>query len=109
MFSKRNPYVPTLHFNYRYFEIETEPGKYIWWFGGGFDLTPYYGVDEDCKHFHQTAKNALDPFGSDLHPRFKKWCDEYFYLKHRDEPRGIGGVFFDDFNELGFERSFAMS
>ena len=109
VFHPNNPKIPTTHMNVRCF-IAQAPGKEpVWWFGGGFDLTPYYGVDEDCKHFHQTAKDALDPFGDDLYPRFKKWCDEYFYLKHREEPRGIGGVFFDDFNELGFEKSFAMT
>ena len=81
----------------------------VWWFGGGMDLTPYYGDVEDCKHFHQTCKNALDPFDLSLHPKFKQWCDEYFYLKHRDEPRGIGGIFYDDFSALGFEQSFAMT
>jgi len=80
----------------------------IWWFGGGMDLTPYYGFEEDAIHFHRTCKQALDTFGSDLHPRFKQWCDDYFFLRHRNEPRGVGGVFFDDFSELGFESSFAM-
>ena len=108
VFHPRNPKAPTTHMNVRCFIAQAPNQDPVWWFGGGFDLTPYYGVDEDCKHFHQTAKNALDPFGADLYPRFKKWCDEYFYLKHRDEPRGIGGIFFDDFNELGFETSFAM-
>lgn len=108
VFHPRNPKAPTTHMNVRCFIAQAPNQDPVWWFGGGFDLTPYYGVDEDCKHFHQTAKDALDPFGADLYPRFKKWCDEYFYLKHRDEPRGIGGIFFDDFNELGFETSFAM-
>ncbi len=108
VFHPRNPKAPTTHMNVRCFIAQAPNQDPVWWFGGGFDLTPYYGVDEDCKHFHQTAKDALDPFGAELYPRFKKWCDEYFYLKHRDEPRGIGGIFFDDFNELGFERSFAM-
>jgi coproporphyrinogen III oxidase len=108
VFHPRNPKAPTTHMNVRCFIAQAPNQDPVWWFGGGFDLTPYYGVDEDCKHFHQTAKDALDPFGADLYPRFKKWCDEYFYLKHRDEPRGIGGIFFDDFNELGFEKSFAM-
>ena len=108
VFHPRNPKAPTTHMNVRCFIAQAPNQDPVWWFGGGFDLTPYYGVDEDCKHFHQTAKDALDPFGVDLYPRFKKWCDEYFYLKHRDEPRGIGGIFFDDFNELGFEKSFAM-
>jgi len=108
VFHPRNPKAPTTHMNVRCFIAQAPGQEPVWWFGGGFDLTPYYGVDEDCKHFHQTAKDALDPFGAELYPRFKKWCDEYFYLKHRDEPRGIGGIFFDDFNELGFEKSFAM-
>jgi len=99
----RNPYVPTAHMNVRFFCA----GE-IWWFGGGFDLTPYYGFEEDCAHWHRTARAALAPFGDALYPRFKKWCDDYFFLKHRDEPRGIGGIFFDDFNEPGFERSFAL-
>jgi coproporphyrinogen III oxidase len=108
VFHPRNPKAPTTHMNVRCFIAQAPDQDPVWWFGGGFDLTPYYGVDSDCKHFHQTAKDALDPFGAELYPRFKKWCDEYFYLKHRDEPRGIGGIFFDDFNELGFEKSFAM-
>jgi coproporphyrinogen III oxidase len=108
VFHPRNPKAPTTHMNVRCFIAQAPNQDPVWWFGGGFDLTPYYGVDEDCKHFHQTAKDALDPFGADLYPRFKKWCDEYFYLRHRDEPRGIGGIFFDDFNDLGFETSFAM-
>ena len=108
VFHPRNPKAPTTHMNVRCFIAQAPNQEPVWWFGGGFDLTPYYGVDEDCKHFHQTAKDALDPFGAGLYPCFKKWCDEYFYLKHRDEPRGIGGIFFDDFNELGFEKSFAM-
>ena len=104
----RNPYAPTVHMNVRCF-IATKPGEEpVWWFGGGMDLTPYYGYDEDAIHFHRTCKQALDPFGADLYPRFKRWCDEYFYLKHRKEPRGIGGVFFDDFNAAGFDQSFAM-
>src|SRR4026207_938045 len=88
---------------------EQDGAEPVWWFGGGMDLTPYYGFEEDARHFHRTCRDALTPFGSDLHPRFKKWCDEYFYLKHRKEPRGIGGIFFDDFHELGFEQSFAMT
>jgi coproporphyrinogen III oxidase len=87
-------------------KTEEEP---VWWFGGGMDLTPYYGFEEDAVHFHRTCRDALTPFGKDLHPRFKQWCDEYFYLKHRKEPRGVGGIFFDDFNELGFEQSFALT
>ncbi len=110
VFHPRNPLVPTVHMNVRFFvaKASNKTEQDIWWFGGGMDLTPYYGFEEDCAHFHRTNKEALAPFGDDLYPRFKKDCDEYFYLKHRQEPRGIGGVFFDDFNELGFEQSFAM-
>ena len=104
----RNPYVPTVHMNIRFFVAEKENEQPIWWFGGGMDLTPYYGFEEDCAHFHRTNKTALDSFNSTYYPAFKKHCDEYFYLKHRKEPRGIGGIFFDDFNELGFEQSFAL-
>jgi coproporphyrinogen III oxidase len=103
----RNPYVPTVHMNVRFF-IAGEGAASIWWFGGGFDLTPYYGFEEDAVHWHRTAKTACDANSADLYPRFKKWCDDYFYLKHRNEPRGIGGIFFDDFNAPGFERSFAL-
>jgi coproporphyrinogen III oxidase len=139
VFHPRNPYVPTVHMNVRFFLARSHPSAQrsdhhpsplgegqggvgepdgshhasarsadAWWFGGGMDLTPYYATEEDARHFHATCKQALDPFGGALHPRFKQWCDEYFFLKHRNEPRGIGGVFFDDFNELGFERSFAL-
>lgn len=104
----RNPYVPTSHANVRIFVAEKPGEEPVWWFGGGFDMTPYYGFKEDCIHWHQTAKAACDPFGSDVYARYKKWCDEYFYLKHRDEPRGIGGLFYDDLNEWGFEQSFAF-
>ncbi len=104
----RNPFVPTSHANVRLFVAEKAGQPPVWWFGGGYDLTPYYGFEEDCVHWHQTAKNACQPFGEDLYPKFKKWCDDYFYLPHRQEPRGIGGLFFDDFNELGFSRSFAL-
>jgi coproporphyrinogen III oxidase len=104
----RNPYVPTVHMNVRFFIAEKEGEAPIWWFGGGMDLTPYYGFTEDCEHFHRTNKSALDVFSTTYYPQFKKECDEYFYLKHRKEPRGIGGIFFDDFNELGFERSFEL-
>ena len=131
----RNPYVPTAHMNVRFFiagggnpEVERvvpnalsesarqssalgttrSTSQPTWWFGGGFDLTPYYGFEDDAVHWHRTARDALAPFGDALHPRFKKWCDDYFFLKHRNEPRGIGGLFFDDFNELGFEQSFAL-
>jgi coproporphyrinogen III oxidase len=103
-----NPYVPTSHANVRFFVAEKQDAEPVWWFGGGFDLTPYYGFEEDAVHWHLTAKQACQPFGETIYPRFKKWCDDYFFLKHRNEPRGIGGLFFDDFNELGFERSFAL-
>ncbi|HTN49206.1 MAG TPA: oxygen-dependent coproporphyrinogen oxidase [Burkholderiaceae bacterium] len=141
VFHPRNPYVPTVHMNVRFFiahpasgaarsshhlsplgegaggvgepdvaasAADHQTGKPVWWFGGGMDLTPYYATEDDARHFHATCKRALAPFGADKHPRFKKWCDEYFYIKHRNEPRGIGGVFFDDFNELDFDSSFAM-
>lgn len=104
----RNPYVPTSHANVRFFIAEKEGEPPVWWFGGGFDLTPYYGFDEDCVHWHKTAEQACAPFGEDIYPRFKQWCDDYFYLKHRDEPRGVGGLFFDDLNEQGFDDSFAL-
>jgi coproporphyrinogen III oxidase len=100
----RNPYAPTCHANFRFFEA----GAGIWWFGGGFDLTPCYGFEEDCLHWHRTARDAVAPFGADLYPRFKGACDEYFDLPHRGEPRGIGGLFYDDFDEGGFERCFAL-
>ncbi|MCR6657387.1 MAG: oxygen-dependent coproporphyrinogen oxidase [Opitutus sp.] len=103
-----NPHVPTSHANVRFFIADADGPNPIWWFGGGFDLTPYYGVEEDCVHWHRTAQAAVAPFGDALYPRFKRTCDEYFFLKHRGEPRGIGGLFFDDFNELGFEKSFAL-
>ncbi|MEO7559891.1 MAG: coproporphyrinogen III oxidase, partial [Nitrosospira sp.] len=99
----RNPYAPTVHLNVRYLEAHKEGAEPVWWFGGGMDLTPYYGFEEDAIHFHQTCKDALQPFGGDHHPRFKKWCDEYFYLKHRKEPRGIGGIFFDDLGKPDFD------
>lgn len=99
----RNPYVPTSHANVRFFSSGD-----TWWFGGGYDLTPYYGFEADAVHWHQTARDATSSFGQELYPRFKRQCDDYFFLKHRNEPRGIGGLFFDDFNELGFERSFAL-
>ncbi len=104
----RNPFVPTTHLNVRFFLAEETAGPALapgWWFGGGFDLTPCYGFDEDCRHWHRTAREACGP---ELHPKFKRWCDDYFFLKHRQEPRGIGGVFFDDFNAGGFEESFAF-
>lgn len=102
----KNPFVPTSHMNVRFFVAEKPGEDPVWWFGGGFDLTPYYGFEEDCLHWHQTAKNAIDTFGDSYYSRFKKWCDDYFYLPHRDEHRGVGGLFFDDFNELGFDQSF---
>ena len=109
VFHPRNPYVPTVHMNVRMLAATPVDGSAtVCWFGGGMDLTPYYAFDEDAVHFHQTCKDALEPFGTDKYPRFKKWCDEYFYLKHRNEQRGVGGVFFDDFQELGPEQSFAM-
>ncbi|HJX17222.1 MAG TPA: oxygen-dependent coproporphyrinogen oxidase [Acidiferrobacterales bacterium] len=104
----RNPYVPTSHMNVRFFIAEKEGAEPVWWFGGGFDLTPYYGFEEDSVHWHRTAKSACDPFGADYYLRFKKWCDEYFFLKHRNETRGVGGLFFDDLNELNFEHSFGF-
>jgi len=104
----RNPYVPTVHMNVRMLAAFPADGRVVAWFGGGMDLTPYYGFDEDASHFHRTCRDALAPFGDDKYPRFKRWCDEYFFLKHRNEPRGVGGVFFDDFAELGDEASFAM-
>ncbi|RYE80733.1 MAG: oxygen-dependent coproporphyrinogen oxidase [Oxalobacteraceae bacterium] len=104
----RNPYAPTVHMNVRFFEATAEGKEPVWWFGGGMDLTPYYGNLEDARHFHQVCHDAVAPFGSALHPRFKRWCDDYFYLKHRKEARGVGGIFFDDFNELGFDASYAL-
>jgi len=101
-----NPYVPTTHANFRFFSAGEE--NPVWWFGGGFDLTPYYPFREDVVHWHRAAKAACDPFGEDLYPRYKEWCDRYFFLKHRDEARGVGGLFFDDLNEAGFEKSFAF-
>ncbi len=104
----RNPYCPTVHMNVRFICATREGEAPVWWFGGGMDLTPYYGFDEDAHHFHATCKRALEPFGAGLHARFKKWCDEYFFLKHRGEPRGVGGIFFDDFAERDFEFSFSL-
>lgn len=105
----KNPYVPTSHMNVRIFIAEKEGEEPVWWFGGGYDLTPYYGFEEDCVQWHQTAKKACDPFGEDVYPRYKKWCDEYFFLKHRDEARGVGGLFFDDLNEGGFDQCFEFT
>jgi coproporphyrinogen III oxidase len=104
----RNPYVPTSHANVRFFVARKEGEPDVWWFGGGYDLTPYYGFDEDCQHWHRTAKDACDPFGETVYPDYKRWCDDYFYLKHRHEQRGAGGLFFDDLNSWGFEKSFAF-
>lgn len=103
-----NPYVPTSHMNVRFIQVERPSQEPVWWFGGGFDLTPYYGHPEDVQHWHQMAKAACDPFGADVYANYKKWCDDYFYLKHRAEPRGVGGIFFDDLNQWGFERCFAF-
>jgi coproporphyrinogen III oxidase len=108
VFHPRNPYVPTVHMNVRMLAALPEGGEPVCWFGGGMDLTPYYGFEDDARHFHATCRDALAPFGDDKYPRFKQWCDEYFFLKHRNEQRGVGGVFFDDFSELDFEHSFAM-
>ncbi len=105
----RNPYAPTAHMNVRMFAAMPAEREPVFWFGGGMDLTPYYGFEEDAQHFHATCKRALQPFGQAMYPRFKAWCDEYFFLKHRNEPRGVGGVFYDDFAELGFDDSFAMT
>ncbi|WP_250460595.1 oxygen-dependent coproporphyrinogen oxidase [Microbulbifer litoralis] len=104
----RNPYVPTSHANVRLFVAEKPGAEPVWWFGGGYDLTPYYGFHEDVVHWHRTARDACAPFGEDVYPRFKKWCDDYFYLKHRNEARGVGGLFFDDFNEGGFDSAFSL-
>jgi coproporphyrinogen III oxidase len=103
-----NPYIPTSHANVRFFVAEKPGEEAIWWFGGGFDLTPYYGFKNDCEHWHRIARQACDPFGPKRYAEYKKWCDEYFYLKHRDEARGIGGLFFDDLNEPDFEQAFAF-
>ena len=108
VFHPVNPYVPTVHMNVRMIRAQAPGQEAVSWFGGGMDLTPVYGFEEDAIHFHSTCRNALAPFGADLYPRFKTWCDEYFYLKHRQEQRGIGGIFFDDFAELGQEQGFAM-
>lgn len=104
----QNPYVPTSHANVRFFVAEKPGEDPVWWFGGGYDLTPYYPFEEDCIHWHRTARAACAPFGEAIYPRFKDWCDQYFFLKHRNETRGVGGLFFDDFNELDFDRSFGF-
>jgi coproporphyrinogen III oxidase len=105
----RNPYCPTAHMNVRCFVALHETEAPVWWFGGGMDLTPYYGFVDDAQHFHQTCKDTLAPFGDDVHARYKKWCDDYFFLKHRNEARGVGGIFYDDLNEGGFERCFGLT
>lgn len=104
----RNPYAPTSHANVRFFIAEKEGEAPVWWFGGGFDLTPYYGNEDDVRSWHRTARDACAPFGEDVYPHFKKWCDEYFFLKHRGEARGVGGLFFDDYNAGGFDNAFAL-
>ena len=104
----RNPYCPTVHMNVRFFIAEKAGAEPIWWFGGGFDLTPYYGFEEDARHWHRLARDAVAPFGEEVYREYKAWCDRYFFLKHRNEPRGIGGLFFDDLNAGGFERCFAL-
>ena len=104
----RNPHVPTSHANVRLFVAEKPGEQPVWWFGGGYDLTPYYGNREDCISWHRTARDACAPFGGEVYPRFKRWCDDYFYLRHRGEPRGVGGLFFDDLNEWDFDTSFAF-
>ena len=108
VFHPRNPYVPTVHMNVRMLAATANSGQEVCWFGGGMDLTPYYGFEEDAVHFHASCKSALEPFGPALYPRFKAWCDDYFCLRHRAEQRGIGGIFFDDFSEPGFDASFGM-
>jgi coproporphyrinogen III oxidase len=106
----RNPYAPTVHLNVRLFVAHAAPGEEdVWWFGGGMDLTPYYAYAEDAVHFHRTCRDALAPFGAGVHAKYKQWCDEYFYLKHRREPRGVGGIFYDDLAEGGFDRCFALT
>jgi coproporphyrinogen III oxidase len=108
----RNPYVPSVHLNVRMFvahAADANPEAAVWWFGGGMDLTPYYGYAEDARHFHRTCRDALAPFGANVHAQYKRWCDEYFYLKHRQEPRGVGGIFFDDLMAGGYERCFALT
>jgi coproporphyrinogen III oxidase len=109
VFHPRNPFVPTCHMNLRHFSVFKDDEEITWWFGGGYDLTPYYGFEEDAIHWHRTAHDACEPFGKNIYPKFKEACDRYFYLPHRKEPRGIGGVFFDDYNEVDFEHSFALT
>ena len=109
VFHPRNPFVPTCHMNLRYFSVLKKEEEIAWWFGGGYDLTPYYGFEEDAIHWHSTARDACKPFGENIYSKFKQACDRYFYLPHRKEPRGIGGVFFDDYNEIDFDHSFALT
>jgi coproporphyrinogen III oxidase len=104
-----NPYVPTTHMNVRYFEARADDAPTVWWFGGGFDLTPYYPFDADVVHWHTVARDLSAPFGDDVYARYKRWCDEYFFVKHRGETRGVGGLFFDDLDDGGFERCFALT
>ena len=106
VFHPRNPHIPTTHMNVRVFRAHAPNQPPVWWFGGGFDLTPYYPVDEDVRHWHAVARDLCAPFGADVYPAYKKWCDEYFYLKHRQETRGVGGLFFDDLNRWSFDRCF---
>jgi coproporphyrinogen III oxidase len=108
VFHPLNPYAPTVHMNIRMLAAKASDGKTVCWFGGGMDLTPYYGFEEDAVHFHSVCKSAVEPFGADKYPKFKAWCDDYFFLKHRDEQRGIGGIFFDDFAEGGFKNGLAL-
>jgi coproporphyrinogen III oxidase len=105
----RNPYVPTVHLNVRMFVAQKDGADAVWWFGGGMDLTPYYGFEEDAVHFHRTCRDALAPFGADLFAKYKRWCDDYFYVRHRREPRGVGGIFFDDLAEPDFDACFALA
>ena len=109
VFHPRNPFVPTCHMNLRFFSVMKDEEEITWWFGGGYDLTPYYGFEEDAIHWHRTAHEACEPFGQSIYPEFKKACDRYFYLPHRNEPRGIGGIFFDDYNKVDFQHSFALT
>ena len=108
VFHPRNPYAPTVHMNVRMLVATKSEAETVFWFGGGMDMTPYYGFEEDALHFHSVCRNTLEPFGNDKYPAFKKWCDKYFYLPHRDEQRGIGGIFFDDYAEGGFMNSFKL-
>lgn len=105
----RNPFVPTVHMNVRFLLATREQSEPVWWFGGGMDMTPYYGFEEDARHFHSVCREALEAFGPDQYPRFKRWCDDYFYIRHRSEPRGIGGIFFDDLSEKGFDFCFDLT